>query len=105
MPRGVVMREDKITTKITRPNAFAVLNPLRTFNPFIETTKIQTKNTITASTSKPTYPNTGITKENIFCSSVSGDIKYEGSIATNEPHRRNISPDNTIVMGMTGTYA
>lgn len=105
MPRGAVMREDMIITKITKPNAFAVLNPLRTFSPLIETTIIHTKNTIATSIIKAAYPNMGIISENTFSSSISVVIRYDKSIATIEPHTRNINPDSTTIIGMAGTYA
>ena len=98
------MRETMTITKMIRPNAFAVLNPLRTFSPFMDMTKIHTKNAIATSASRPTYPKTGIISEKISSSSVSEDIRYDGSIATSEPHMRKTNPDIMIINGITGTY-
>lgn len=49
------MMDDIIITKIMRPKAFAVLNPLTVFNAFIETTKIHTINPIATIAIRPTY--------------------------------------------------
>ena len=46
-------------TKIIRPNAFPVPNPLSVFTAFMEMIKIQTANAIVTIATIPTYPNTG----------------------------------------------
>ncbi|WP_316505326.1 hypothetical protein [Nitrosopumilus sp.] len=43
-------------TKIMRPKALAVLNPLTVFTAFTETTKIHTTNPIAVTAIRPTLP-------------------------------------------------
>ena len=59
------MIDDIIMTKMMRPKAFAVPNPLTVFTAFTETTKIHTTNPIATTAIRPTYPKTGPIKENI----------------------------------------
>ena len=53
MPKGAVMREDMMITKMMRPNDFAVPNPWTVFIALTETTKIHTIKPIAATAMSP----------------------------------------------------
>lgn len=105
MPRGEVKMDDIIITKIMRPNAFPVPNPLTVLTAFTETTKIHATNPIATITMMPAYVKTGPIMENSSSSSASDSMICEGSIDVRDPHMRNITAESTIIMGMTGTFA
>ena len=103
MPNRAVTMDDMIITKIIRPNAFAVPNPLTVFTAFTDTTKIQATNAIATMTNNPTYPKMGPTRDRICSSSSSISMNNDESIDAMESIIKNSSIERITDIGINGT--